>query len=154
MTMARKTRQTIKPSEYRDFIEQVEIVDLRLVSARIENTGFVECPPEAEIGIKIKARYENGEEEFTVFHRYNVRVKDAETQREAAKLSAEFAVTYSSKLMLTDEIFDIFKELNLPVNTWPYFREFVHNNFGRMNWPPLIAPTFKVGTKPPKHKKS
>jgi len=152
--MARKTRQTVKPSDYSAFIKQIEIADLRLVSARIKNAGFVECPPEAEIGIKTNARYENGEEEFTVFHRYNVRVKDTETQREAAKLSVEFAVTYSSKLPLTDEIFGIFKELNLPVNTWPYLREFVHDNFGRMNWPPLIAPTFKIGTKPTKRKRS
>jgi len=154
MTVTRERKQTVNLSEYRDFINQIEIVDLRLVSAQIKNTGFVECPPEAEIGININAKYENGEEKFTVFHRYNVRVKDAKTQRQAAKLSVEFAVTYSSKLVLTDEIFDIFKELNLPVNTWPYFREFVHNTFGRMNWRPLIAPTFKVGTKPPKRKRS
>jgi len=154
MTTTRKKRQTIKPSKYRDFVNQIEIVDLRLVSARIENTGYTECPPKPEVGVKAKARYENGEEKFTVFHRYHVRVEDIETQREAAKLSVEFAVTYSSRVPLTDEIFGIFQELNVPVNTWPYFREFVHDNFGRMNWPPLIAPTFKIGTKPTKRKRS
>lgn len=154
MTATRKTRQTVKPSDYSAFIKQIEIADLRLVSARLQNTGYVECPPEAEIDIKTKAWYENGEEKFTVFHRYNVRVKDMETRREATKLSVEFAVTYSSRLPLTNGVFDIFQELNLPVNTWPYFREFLHSNFGRMNWPPLIAPTFKVGLKPTKRKKN
>lgn len=50
---------------------------------------------------------------------------------------------------MTEEIFSIFREVNLPVNTWPYLREFLASTFGRFGWEPIIIPAYKVGAKAP-----
>ncbi len=59
------------------------------------------------------------------------------------KNRAELVVRYSSEKKITDDIFGLFKEVNLPVNTWPYFREYVHSCMGRLNLPPLVLPALK-----------
>ena len=39
-----------------------------------------------------------------------------------------------------EDFFEIYKEINLPVNIWPYFREFVANTTYRMNMPSVTLP--------------
>ena len=87
------------------------------------------------------AKYENRDGKIEVFNRYNVRVLEKGKELKA-KLSVTFCVTYNSKIPMTDELFEEFKDSNLPLNTWPYFREFVHSGVLRMGWPPFIAPIF------------
>ena len=56
------------------------------------------------------------------------------------------AVEFESDMPMTDEIFEVFQERNLPVNTWPYLRAFVSDSVSRMGWPPVTMPAFKIGT--------
>ena len=46
---------------------------------------------------------------------------------------------------MTKDYFAIFARVNLPVNTWPYFREFVHSMISRMGLPPVVLPLVKRG---------
>ncbi len=133
-------RQTYR--EYNNFVSQIEINEIRIVSARLDNLDCSYLPYSLAVSWRTKAWYEKKEEKFDAFHRYNVTISDKETKEVKAKLSVTFCVTYSSKLPINDEIFDIFAKRNLILNTWPYFREFTHNIIGRMGWPPLIAPTY------------
>ncbi len=141
---ARTKRLMEKTSTYNDFVQQIEIVDLHLVSAKIDNLGYPESPPRRRNTVRVKASYQNAEGFFEVFHNYYLTVKDDEKGHKVAKLSVLFSVTYATKKPMTDEIFDIFDKYNLPLNTWPYFREFAQNSFARMNWLGLVAPTYKT----------
>jgi hypothetical protein len=58
----------------------------------------------------------------------------------ALKISCTFALTYSSKQALSEEFIKIFTARNVPVNSWPYFRELVQSMTQRMNIPPLVLP--------------
>ncbi|MBA7624661.1 hypothetical protein ES703_32072 [subsurface metagenome] len=149
MTEKMQTRATQKRN-YNTFIGQLELVGVRLVSARIENLGYKEYPVNYRIYVRSESSYTNAEREFEVVHNYKLRMKDVETKRTVAKLSVAFSLTYSSEVPMTDDIFDIFKVRNLPLNTWPYFREFVHNSFARVGWVGVVAPVYKVGVSPPK----
>ena len=128
--------------KYNDFVSQIDINDIRIVSAKLDYLDYSYFPYNPAVSWRTKSWYEEKEEEFNVFHRYNVTVSDKETKEAKAKISVTFCVTYSSKLKINEEIFDIFTKRNLILNTWPYFREFIHNIIGRMGWPPLIAPTY------------
>lgn len=139
-TGRKEKRQTYL--KYNDFVRQVDINDIRIVSARLDNLDYSYFPYSLAVSWRTRTWYENKEEEFDAFHRYNVTISNKETKEAKAKLSVTFCVTYSSKLPLNDEIFNIFSKRNLILNTWPYFREFTHNIIGRMGWPPLIAPTY------------
>lgn len=128
---------------YNTFVKQVEIKDIRLVSATIQNLDCNYYLSSAEVKWKMTATYENQEKKIDVFHRYNVRILEKGKELKS-KVAVTFCVTYGSKVPMTEEYFEQFKGGNLPLNTWPYFREFVHNAVLRMGWPPFIAPIFTV----------
>lgn len=146
-TEKKETHRVAEKSNYNSFIRQLELIDLRLVSARIENLGYAEYPANARIHFRSKSSHKNAEGKFEVSHGYNLTIKDMDTKLPVAKLSVLFSLTYSSETPMTDDIFEIFKVYNLPLNTWPYFREFVHNSFARMGWGGIVAPTYKVAAK-------
>jgi len=144
-TEKKETHRVTKKRNYNSFIRQIELIDVCLAAARIENLGYAECPANPRIDVRSKSSYKNTEGEFEISHSYNLTIKDMETKLPVAKLSVLFSVTYGSGTPMTDDIFEIFKIYNLPLNTWPYFREFVHNSFARMGWVGVVAPAYKVG---------
>lgn len=147
--MNKKRSSTFKFEEnYLRFLGQLEIADVRLVSAKIDNIAYSTPPTNASVTVRTRPSYQNSEGVIDIFNRYNLTVKEDQTQRAVAKLSLVFCVTYSSQIPMTDAIFDTFKEHSLPVTTWPYFREFVHNTFARVGWIRLIPPAFKRGVVP------
>jgi len=125
---------------YNNFIKELDIEDIRLTSATIKNLDCYYSPSSAEVRWTMAANYENRDGKIEVFNRYNVRILEKGEELKA-KISVIFCVTYSSKAPMTDELFKEFKDRNLPLNTWPYFREFLHNAVLRMGWAPFIAPT-------------
>jgi hypothetical protein len=131
--------------DYVHFLSQLEIMDVRLVSAKIDN--FASSMPTRNCSVSVRTRpsYENAHGRIDMFHHYNLVVSAPEVQHPIAKLIVVFCVSYSSQIPMTDEVFDIFKEHSLPLTTWPYFREFVHNTFNRLGWIRLIPPAFKRG---------
>lgn len=147
MTTVKGTQRTVKRSDYAAFIGQIEISEIRLVRGSFEDLAGAERPAATRIEIKTRADYENQEGEFEVSHRYDMKVRAADSKKLLAKMSVVFAVTYASARPLNDQLFEVFQTVNLPVNTRPYFREFAHNCFARMNWPQVIAPAFKVGAR-------
>lgn len=128
--------------EYNNFIKQIEIDDLHIASAKVDVLDSSYFPSSADAKWRMNASYENAEGQFNVSHRYNVTISDKETKEAKAKISVTFYVVYSSKIPISADFFEIFKARNLPLNTWPYFREFIHNITMRIGWPPFIAPTY------------
>jgi len=142
--MNKKQKKVPSVKGYNDFVTQIEIIDLHIVSAQINMLDYSYFPSSAEVKWRMRASYEKAEEQFNVSHRYNVTILDKETKEAKAKISVTFRVVYSSGIPISDDLFEIFKGHNLPLNTWPYFREFVHNAILRMGWPSFIAPTYVV----------
>lgn len=144
IVMNKKQKKVPSVKDYNDFVTQIEIIDLRIVSAQINMLDYSYFPSSPEVNWRMSASYEKAEEQFNVDHRYNVTISEKDTKGAKAKISVTFRVVYSSKIPISDGLFEIFKARNLPLNTWPYFREFIHNTTMRMGWSPLIAPTYMV----------
>lgn len=131
---------------YQKFIQNIELIDIRLVSANIENKGYSEPPKKCRIDLDTKAWYENLNKIIEAFHQFELTINSPFKDKTIyGKTSVTFCVTYKSMIPMTDEIFKIFEHNNLTINTWPYFREFVHNMHMRMNWGGLVAPLYKIG---------
>jgi len=137
ITANNKTRN----KDYNSFIRGLDIKDIRLISATIENIERSYMPSEAVIRWRIASSYENKENRIEVIHRYNVRVLEKDIDLKA-KIKVVFCVTYESGTPMNDDYFERFKTRNLPLNTWPYFREYIHNSLSRMGWPSFVAPAF------------
>lgn len=129
---------------YNDFVAQIEVNDILLISTKVDNLSAIEPPSKSHIAMRLKAWYENKEGAFNAFERYSLTIKDVEKKTIAVKLCVVFCVTYFSKIPMTDELFDIFEVINLPLNTWPYFREFTQDTCARMGWIGIVAPVYRL----------
>ena len=140
----RRTRQTApSPEEYSAFIAQLDVAAVWLRNATIHNHHGPESPEHARADIKATASWEPAAQGFRARHHYEVSLMFDSTR--LADLGVTFGVDYRSERPMTDELFELFGTHNLPVNTWPYLREFVANTLGRMQWIPLTLPAWKSG---------
>ena len=135
--------EPIDPAIYNAFIGQIELSSIWLSSSSIENPGGPGSPGEVSIDIAGSARWKSVEDGFVAFQTYDVSFKESDS--EVAGISVTFGLEFKSEQAMTDELFAVFEEVNLPVNTWPYLRAFLADALGRIGWPPLTLPAFKTG---------
>jgi hypothetical protein len=144
MTTSKRQKPSTKMANYAKFLEHVELEDISLggISAEIKAV-----PKEGTIlrsDLDTESRYETKEGGFTAFVTYRLKLLDPETKKQVAKTFETFVLQYRSEVPMTDEFFEIFDDLNLPLHTWPYFRELTHNVMARMNLPRMVVPTLKL----------
>lgn len=133
--------------EYAAFIGQIELEQIWLRSARIDNRAGATIPDRATIGIEGTADWAATASGFRATQHYQVRVRAADLT--LAEIDLAFSLNFASAAPMTEVIFAAFAEINLPVNAWPYLREFLATTMGRMGWTAVTLPTYKVGTPSP-----
>lgn len=71
-------------------------------------------------------------------------VATSTTKKEfAVKIGCAYQVVLMSASQFSEEFIDIYSQVNLPMNTWPYFREFVQSMIQKAGLPPLTLPFLK-----------
>lgn len=131
----------ISPENYKKILSGIELQNIQLsdFKASIKNELLSEG---MEIAIKEKAKYKNEDDEFIVTNIYTLTAKNKE-KKIALKIEGVYIVTFESSHEVSDEFFDIYKKLSLPLNVWPFFRELVNSTTSRMNIPPFTLPLLK-----------
>lgn len=137
----KEQNQNKRNEAYNNFIRQIKIDAIKVLKARIENLDCSYFPEKSGVNWIMDASYENKEGVIEVRNRYRTRIVDKNEELKA-RVSVTFCVEYLSKTPMNDELFETFQSQNLMLNTWPYFREFIHNAVQRMGWPPFIAPLY------------
>jgi len=138
--------EELDPGEYAAFIGQIELDATWLDAARIVNHRGPKPPEQASVALGESARWEQRPDGFHAFQSYEARIEADNTL--LAEIDVTFGLHFKSARPMTDRIFAVFQEVNLPVNTWPYLREFLAGTTGRMNWITFTLPTLKRGTQP------
>lgn len=129
------------PEQYNQFIEGLELTGVCFRKGQFSDS---DCSPhDTQLHIKVtdRASYEPLEQGFEILHTYNLSFMNEE--EEAGTIEATLSFKFKSSTPLNDGYFAIYKEVNLPNQSWPYFREFVQSAVGRMGWPPLVLPLMK-----------
>ncbi len=135
----------ITPDQYAAFIQQLELESIWLAEASVRNDAGPEMPDEARIVFEpLEAEFDLIEGGFECYHEYGLQIHSDDSP--VAEIMATLGVRFRSEMPMTTELFEPFKGMNLPVNTWPFFREFAHTTLGRFGWVPFTLPAFKVGT--------
>ncbi|MCE7929106.1 MAG: hypothetical protein DYG91_11500 [Chloroflexi bacterium CFX7] len=135
----------ITPDQYAAFIQQLELESIWLADASVRNDAGPAMPEEARIVFEpLESQFELIDGGFECYHEYGLQIHSEGTR--IAEIMATLGVRFRSGESMTNELFEPFREVNLPVNTWPFFREFVHTTLGRFGWVPFTLPAFKVGT--------
>lgn len=133
----------VTPEEYAAFIAGVELECLWLRECQVLNQAGPRSPLAGSVTLELASWWEPLPTGFRAFHRYEARIQADETP--LATITVTFGLDFRSSQPMTDRLFALFREINLPVNTWPYFREFLASMTGRMNWLPVTLPTLKRG---------
>jgi hypothetical protein len=136
------------PQAYGEFIQQLQLREFWLHSATIENPNGPVMPESGRLSISIEdgeLRWEPAQGGFRAFHGYVVRIAQ-EDDTHYATVAVTFGLEFSSTEEMSDELFRVFSTRNLPVNTWPFLREFFYTTLGRMGWAPLTLPVLKART--------
>lgn len=133
--------EKISPEEYREILDGIQLENLfvKALKSQVDHTLFSEG---MTISIRDKASYSNVEDGFTVEHKYTLASKNEE-KKTAIKIECTYVLAFSSENDISDEFFEIYKDISLPLNVWPFFRELVHSITTRMNIPPLTLPLLK-----------
>lgn len=127
--------------DYVSFIQQIELEQIWLRSSRVTNSTGGKAPAGAEVKISDSATWKESETGFQAFQKYVVEFMDG--KKRLAKVDVELVADYASAAPMSDDLFTVFEENNLPLNTWPYFREYLANVVYRMHWIPFTLPTRK-----------
>ena len=138
-----QNKYKLSPEEYQDYIENLYLKNIFLESCSTkvnkENQDFPQ-----EISINFKTNYNNIENEIAeVRRKYTLTGYKEKKSIFCLKITAEFVLVYHTKKEFSDDFFEIFKEVNVPLNIWPYFREFAQNMIARMDLPNLTLPLIK-----------
>lgn len=136
---------TLSKAEYGKFIEGLELRELRLVSLNVEARNVMIKPADTQLNVSDEASYKLIDGGFEVFHHYSLLAVDAQQPSEIhGRIEAKFGLRFTSTQPISQSYFEIFRGVNLPVNTWPYWRELVQEMVARMGWPPITLPLFKL----------
>jgi preprotein translocase subunit SecB len=133
--------EKISPKEYRKILNGIDLKNILL--ADLKATIKHELLSEGlKISIKDSAQYSYEEDEFIIKNKYVLTAKNND-KKNVLKIEATFIVVFESKYEINDDFFNIYKEISLPLNVWPFFRELVNSTTSRMNIPPLTLPLLK-----------
>ncbi len=133
--------EKIKPEEYRRLLEGIELENIILKASKTEINHEL-LSENMTVSSKENASYTITKDGFDVENKHIVIVKNKD-KKNVIRIEGNFLILFHSKEAITDAFFDVYKEISLPLNVWPFFREFVNSMTARMNIPPLTLPLLK-----------
>jgi hypothetical protein len=134
----------VGPAEYGVFISQIEIHRVFLVSASIKRTRLPAEDATLNYNERIgRSKFELTESGFRALYPYSVEFTETGSESPFGQVTCTFAAEYKSEQEMSTKIFSAFRELNLPLNVWPYVREYIHSTTNRMGLPAVILRSVK-----------
>ncbi len=135
-------KEKLSTNLYNEFISGLNLIGIKLIYSKAEIKE--DFSPPAQIYIDQKKSYKKlDDNRFIVKHEYKLTGKKKDSE-EGISIDVIYYITYKSKIPMTKKIFSVFSEISLPMHTWPYFRQFVHEMTVRMGLPPLILDLLKL----------
>ena len=137
----------IKPELYRKILEGIELQNIYLKSFDGEiNLDIFPKSPIVNISSKADFTTKN-ENHVQICQKWNIVAKDKSSESKFLSMSVTYCLVLYSRNEFTKDFFDIYEKTSLPINVWPFVREFVNSMTARMNIPPLTLPLLKFTQK-------
>jgi hypothetical protein len=131
------------PEVYNAFLQGLELDNIRLVSLKAESKVEQPKPAQTNVDIRYKPTWRNREGGFEALARYKVRFIDRKAREVQGSIEATFSLRFHSSEPMREELFVVFGDLNLKINSWPFMRELVQSTMHRLDWPPFPLPLLK-----------
>ncbi len=140
----------MSPEAYRGVLDGLEIISIAVDSfaGKVVSRERLEARHEKRVvTVKEDSSMSAGTPVgVTMWHSYDLVVVDHDTE-EAPKLmtlSVRFRVDYASKMPVTKEFFEQFRQVSLPLQVAPFARAWIHDHCLRIGVQPLIMPLVRA----------
>jgi hypothetical protein len=136
----------ISPEEYREFVQGIELQQVYLSTAKVKRSRTPNFKAPLSYGHGAgKSKFGQLSEGFFASFTFHIVLLEEGIEQPFGEIDVTFTAEYSSERKMTKKIFEVFEQINLPLNLYPYVREYVHAATSRMGIPTLILPMFKSG---------
>jgi hypothetical protein len=133
----------ISPDEYRRLLDKIELKEISLLkcSANLNNFTLKE---RNKVKFTQDHSFISKDDDLYIIHQsYKITSGSEKPKKELLSIEATYQVQIESAEPLSEEFFDIYMGVSLPLNVWPFFREFAFSISTRMALPPLTLPLMK-----------
>jgi len=138
------------------FNKNLALVNLRVkkLNAEFDDEKLNVSPETQKVYIDKNAYYQILQDNFVrVFQEYKLKIAHKENENDVfVSIEVVFLLDFQTGGPIDDEIFEIFAQSTVLIDSWPYFREIVQNSLLRMGLAPVIIPPIQF-TPPPTNKK-
>ncbi len=142
--MTNNLEHKLNPDEYRTILQGIELIDISLKDSKTFVNKDILQPNDLEINIKDQSSYEVGKDGLVIMvQQYSIDARKPTSKTRYFQATTTYLVRLKSEQPITKDFFDIYKEVSLPLNTWPFFREFIYSMTSRMNIPHVTLPLLK-----------
>ncbi len=144
---AEQKQPKISPKEYREFIKGVELMGIIVKASQARRLAdIIDLSRRVDLNTNEHAEFRMRDSSTCIVqHHYELSMTYNGEKDRLLEVECTFEVGLRVASPMTKDYFDVFARVNLPVNTWPYFREFVHSTISRMGLPPVVLPLVKRG---------
>jgi hypothetical protein len=138
------TKPKLSPEEYRKILTGINLIEISMKESKTFVNKDVKSATDLAISIKDESHFEQDKDGIiNISQQYELDARKPKSKSRYIQISLTFLVRMNSKEPFTEDFFSIYKEVSLHLNTWPFFREFVHSTTSRMNIPPMTLPLLK-----------
>jgi preprotein translocase subunit SecB len=136
-------KENISPDKYREILKGLNMESIYLLTSK-SSVDKKSIASGLRISFRDEASFEKKEDKIVeITHKYRLEATNRKLKKKVLNIECAFCLIYSFGEEFSADFFEVFKDINLPLNTWPFFREFVFNITSRMNIPPLTLPLLK-----------
>ena len=131
----------LSPKEYSTILEGIDLISISLQKSQAYLNPGLKIPNDLKINIEEDASFTKRQEKIVeLYQTYKVDARKPDSKSRYIQLSITLNVKVRSEKEFNEDFFEIYKDISLHLNTWPYLREFVNQATARMNVPPLTIP--------------
>ena len=143
------------PEKYQDFVRDVELSNARLVACNVESMASLGHDAQVSYKIETSNEFVQHDEGFEALQKCFLSFFVEQGSENAAVGHIEvtygfaYACTFEDDAYPIDAYLRVFEQVSLPINAWPFIRQFVHDTTQRMGWPSLMLPLLKSDAEGP-----
>jgi preprotein translocase subunit SecB len=134
--------------QYNSFVNSISLQNIRLVECAVNSGIERPLPKKTSIGIKFSTslngiKNDSDSVSFDSNAEAEIVFRSRDSDHILGTIKVNFILSYESKIQVEEEIIELFVKRNVPINAWPYLREFIQSMIQRMGWSTFILPPLR-----------
>lgn len=140
----------ITPEEYNNILKSLELKSISLIESGFKISDENNIAGKVNLKMSDKYSYDT-KDDIIIFHA-SFKFTGSKDNTESSKksplfsLTGKYSVIYSKcdEIQITNDFFEVFKEISLSMIVWPYIREYIQSTIVRSGLPPFTLPVRRM----------